>query len=311
MAARDDTGAPVPVPERVRRVVSIVPSLTETVAVTAPGLLAGATDWCTHPEGLDVPRVRGTKNPDVELIRELRPDVVLGNTEENRPADVEALRAAGVPVWMTEIRTVDQALASLRRMLTEACRVPVPAWLDEAARVWADAAPGEPRAAVIPIWRRPWMVVGRDTFTAMLERDEFLEHAEVFGNLYGTSQRWVEKTLAEGLDLILEIDWQGAQQVRRLMPHAQSIFILPPSQHALRQRLTNRGQDSDEVIERRMREAVNEMSHYVEYDHLVINDDFAHALEDLKSIFRARQLRQDAQQKRHERLLEELLQPSA
>ncbi|HEU5031162.1 MAG TPA: helical backbone metal receptor [Spirillospora sp.] len=165
MAVRDDTGVPVPVPGRVRRVVSIVPSLTETVAVTAPELLAGATDWCTHTAGLDVPRVRGTKNPDVERIRELRPDVVLGNTEENRPADVEALRAAGVPVWMTEIRTVDQALASLRRMLTEACRVPVPAWLDEAARVWADVAPGEPRAAVIPIWRRPWMVVGRDTFT--------------------------------------------------------------------------------------------------------------------------------------------------
>ncbi|MBO2462617.1 helical backbone metal receptor [Actinomadura violacea] len=161
----DDTGAPVPVPERVRRVVSIVPSLTETVAVTAPGLLAGATDWCTHPEGLDVPRVRGTKNPDVERITELRPDVVLGNTEENRPADVEALRAAGIPVWMTEIRTVDEALASLRRMLAEACRVPVPAWLDEAARAWADVVPGAPRAAVIPIWRRPWMAVGRDTFT--------------------------------------------------------------------------------------------------------------------------------------------------
>ncbi|MDF3932466.1 guanylate kinase [Pseudomonas citronellolis] len=153
--------------------------------------------------------------------------------------------------------------------------------------------------------------IGRDTFTSMLERDEFLEHAEVFGNLYGTSQRWVEKTLAEGYDLILEIDWQGAQQVRRLMPQAQSIFILPPSQHALRQRLTNRGQDSDEVIDGRMREAVNEMSHYVEYDHLVINDDFAHALEDLKAIFRARQLRQDAQQKRHEQLLGELLAPSA
>ena len=115
------------------------------------------------------------------------------------------------------------------------------------------------------------------------------------------------KTLAEGLDLILEIDWQGAQQVRRLMPEAQSIFILPPSQEALRQRLTNRGQDSDEVIERRMREAVSEMSHYVEYDHLVINDDFAHALDDLKAIFRARQLRQDAQQQRHAELLGRLL----
>lgn len=162
---RDDTGHPVPVPDRVRRVVSIVPSLTETVAATAPGLLAGATDWCTHPAGLDVPRVRGTKNPDVDRIVALRPDIVVGNTEENRPADVGALRAAGVPVWMTRIRTVEEALGSLRRMLAEGCRVPVPSWLDDAGRAWAAVAPGPPRAAVIPIWRRPWMVVGRDTFT--------------------------------------------------------------------------------------------------------------------------------------------------
>lgn len=149
--------------------------------------------------------------------------------------------------------------------------------------------------------------VGRETFSAMLERDEFLEHAEVFGNLYGTSQRWVERTLAEGFDLILEIDWQGAQQVRRLMPHAQSIFILPPSQEALRHRLNNRGQDSEEIIEQRMREAVSEMSHYVEYDYVVINDQFSHALEDLKAIFRARQLHQGVQQCRHAGLLERLL----
>ena len=129
--------------------------------------------------------------------------------------------------------------------------------------------------------------VSREAFTAMLERNEFLEHAQVFDNLYGTSQVWVEQTLAEGFDLILEIDWQGAEQVRRLMPQAKSIFILPPTQEALRHRLTHRGQDSGEIIERRMRDAVSEMAHYVEYDYLVINDDFAHALDDLKAILRA------------------------
>ncbi len=149
--------------------------------------------------------------------------------------------------------------------------------------------------------------VSREEFLERLQHDEFLEHAEVFGNLYGTSQRWVEQTLGEGYDLILEIDWQGAQQVRRLMPQAKSIFILPPTQEALRQRLTNRGQDSDEVIDKRMREAVSEMMHYVEYDYLVINDDFAHALIDLQAIFRANQLLQSAQQKRFEGLLKQLL----
>jgi guanylate kinase len=147
----------------------------------------------------------------------------------------------------------------------------------------------------------------REQFTRMLDNNEFLEHAEVFGNLYGTSQKWVEQTLAEGFDLILEIDWQGAQQVRRLMPQAKSIFILPPTQEALRHRLTNRGQDSGEIIEQRMREAVSEMSHYVEYDYLLINDDFAHALSDLRAIFRANQLLQSPQQQRHAGLLSELL----
>lgn len=149
--------------------------------------------------------------------------------------------------------------------------------------------------------------VGREEFLERLERNEFLEHAEVFGNLYGTSQRWLEQTLDEGYDLILEIDWQGAQQVRRLMPQAKSIFILPPTQEALRQRLTNRGQDSDEVIDRRMREAVSEMTHYVEYDYLIINDDFIHALSDLQAIFRANRLLQDTQQQRFAGLLEQLL----
>ena len=149
--------------------------------------------------------------------------------------------------------------------------------------------------------------VSREAFTAMLERNEFLEHAQVFDNLYGTSQVWVEQTLAEGFDLILEIDWQGAEQVRRLMPQAKSIFILPPTQEALRHRLTHRGQDSGEIIERRMRDAVSEMAHNVEYDYQVINDDFAHALDDLKAILRANQLLQQPQQQRHAGLLGELL----
>lgn len=149
--------------------------------------------------------------------------------------------------------------------------------------------------------------VAREQFHTMLDKNAFLEHAEVFGNLYGTSQAWVEQTLADGFDLILEIDWQGAQQVRRLMPQARSIFILPPTQEALRHRLTSRGQDSGEIIEQRMREAVSEMSHYVEYDYIVINDDFSHALSDLKAIFRANQLRQQSQQQRHLGLLNELL----
>ena len=147
----------------------------------------------------------------------------------------------------------------------------------------------------------------RAAFIAMLEQDAFLEHAEVFGNLYGTSQHWLEATLKEGFDLILEIDWQGAQQVRRLMPQAKSIFILPPSQAALRQRLNNRGQDSEAIIDERMCEAVSEMSHYVEYDYLVINDDFNSALDDLKAVFRANQLLQSPQQQRFSGLLSQLL----
>jgi ABC-type Fe3+-hydroxamate transport system substrate-binding protein len=162
---RDDTGAEVALPGPVRRVVSLVPSLTETVAVTAPGLLVGATDWCDHPAGLDVVRVRGTKNPDLDAVARLRPDLVLGNTEENRAPDVEALRAAGLAVWMTEIRTVAEALVSLGRVLTEGCGLPEPDWLTRATRAWErPPVPEARRRAVVPVWRRPWMVCGRDTF---------------------------------------------------------------------------------------------------------------------------------------------------
>lgn len=149
--------------------------------------------------------------------------------------------------------------------------------------------------------------VGQETFQRMIGEGAFLEYAEVFGNFYGTSQQWVRKTLATGCDVILEIDWQGAQQIRRLMPEALSIFILPPSRAALEQRLTQRGQDDADVIARRMAQAISEMSHYVEADYVVVNDVFETALEDLRSILIAGRLRLSRQSVRHQALLTELL----
>jgi ABC-type Fe3+-hydroxamate transport system substrate-binding protein len=164
----DDLGRPVAVPATVRRVVSLVPSLTEALAASAPGLLAGATDWCTHPAGLDVARVRGTKNPDVARIRALAPDLVLANQEENRRVDVETLEAAGVPVWVTDVRTLDGAFTALERALA-VCGVEAPGWLLEARTAWDGVrVPAVRRCAVVPVWRRPWMAVGPDTFTGSL-----------------------------------------------------------------------------------------------------------------------------------------------
>jgi ABC-type Fe3+-hydroxamate transport system substrate-binding protein len=147
------------------RVVSLVPSLTEAVARSAPGALAGATDWCTHPPGLDVVRVGGTKNPKTDRIVSLAPDLVIANEEENRAPDLAALRAAGVEVLVTEIRDVPQAFRELARVL-DACGVGArPRWLDEAEETWSSLPrPAARLTAVVPIWRRPWMVLGRDTF---------------------------------------------------------------------------------------------------------------------------------------------------
>ncbi|MEV0780871.1 helical backbone metal receptor [Streptomyces sp. NPDC050428] len=160
----------MPTAARVSRIVSLVPSLTEAVAVTAPGLLVGATDWCSHPGGLDVVRVGGTKNPDIAAITALRPDLVLANEEENREPDLAALRAAGIEVLVTEVRDLDQAFAELERMLVTGCGLTVPRWLDEAREAWATVPPpyGGGRRAVVPIWRRPWMVLGRNTFAGDL-----------------------------------------------------------------------------------------------------------------------------------------------
>jgi guanylate kinase len=149
--------------------------------------------------------------------------------------------------------------------------------------------------------------VSHDEFQQMLAQTAFLEHAKVFDNFYGTSQKWVESQLSAGEDVILEIDWQGAEQVRRLMKDTISIFILPPSKEALRQRLTGRGQDDDAIISRRMQDAVAEMSHYNEGDYIVINDDFDTALADLCAIIRAHRLQLAPQSARNKALLNELL----
>ena len=189
------------------RVVSLVPSLTEAIAATAPGLLVGATAWCTHPADLDVERIGGTKNPDVPRIAALAPDLVVANEEENRPEDLAALREAGISVLVTQIRTLDEAFGELDRMLTVGCGLDRPGWLDEAEAAWSSIAPASSVApaapaasmtpatsvapitpaasvpAVVPIWRRPWMVLGRDTFAGDVlarlgVRNVYADHAE-------------------------------------------------------------------------------------------------------------------------------------
>jgi guanylate kinase len=145
-----------------------------------------------------------------------------------------------------------------------------------------------------------------DNFEAMVANGDFFEHATVFGNMYGTSRQHIEEQLLKG-DVILEIDWQGARLVREQMPNTVGIFIMPPSQEALQQRLQDRGQDDDEVIARRMRDAVSEMSHYDEYDYLVINDVFQEALDELVLIMRSGQLRLIPQIGHHAALLADLL----
>lgn len=144
-------------------------------------------------------------------------------------------------------------------------------------------------------------------FQAMLNQQAFLEHALVFDNFYGTSQETVQKNLNKGLDVILEIDWQGAQQIKQLRPDCLSIFILPPSTEILQQRLKSRGQDDEQTIARRMRDAVTEISHHDEFDYLVVNDVFAKALTELKSIIIANRLTRHRQQQQLKPLLAALL----
>ncbi len=149
--------------------------------------------------------------------------------------------------------------------------------------------------------------VDKSHFEDLIEKGEFLEYAEVFGNYYGTSRAWIEQNLDKGIDIFLDIDWQGAQQIRKQMPLAKSVFILPPSKEELERRLNTRGQDSQEVIAKRMSEAQSEISHYNEYDYLIVNDDFDVALIDFKAIIRAERIKQTKHAAKYSSMINELL----
>ena len=150
---------------------------------------------------------------------------------------------------------------------------------------------------------RDYHFVSRSTFESMIERGEFLESAEVHGNLYGTSQGWIDHQRRNDVDIVLEIDWQGAQQVRRLVPEVIGIFVLPPSLASLRRRLNDRGQDSGAVIERRLEAARGEIAHLAEFDYVIVNNNFDDAVEDLVSVVRAARLRTAPQVSRHSDLI--------
>ncbi|MGH3436788.1 MAG: helical backbone metal receptor [Sciscionella sp.] len=179
----DDLGEPVPLPNGPRRVVSLVPSLTEAIVASVSGVLVGATDYCVHPPMPDVARVGGSKYPRVPDVLALRPDLVVANAEENRPSDVDALRANGVAVWVTAAPpTVPAALGSIRRLLCTGFGVTEPEWLVAAEERWREVVPIT-ATAIVAVWRRPWVVLGRDTFAGDILRrlgvgNAYAEHAD-------------------------------------------------------------------------------------------------------------------------------------
>jgi ABC-type Fe3+-hydroxamate transport system substrate-binding protein len=166
----DDCETPVELTGPARRIVSLVPSITEAIALTCPQRLVGCTEWCIRPTdikeraGHEVARVRGTKNPDRDAIAALRPDLVVANREENREYDVDLLREAGIPVWVTSIDGTEQAIASLARLFAEALGIDEPDWLGQARREWSAPAPEPELSAVVAIWRDPWMCAGPTTY---------------------------------------------------------------------------------------------------------------------------------------------------
>lgn len=208
-ALHDDLGHPYDGPPVARRVVSLVPSLTEALASVHPSRLVGATDWCTHPVDLSVTRVRGTKNPSLSAIRSLSPEVVVANMEENRELDVRRLRDSGVRVWVTRIETVPEAVSSMERLFA-ALGWSSPAWLDRARELWCGPLPPVRRHVAVAIWRDPWMVVGSSTFTGDLLRR--LGWSNVFGS---HPERYPHVSLGD-------IDSAGADVV--LLPDEPYVF---------------------------------------------------------------------------------------
>lgn len=197
----DDLGVPYDGPLVAVRVVSLVPSITEALATDRPGSIVAATDWCTHPADLDVPRVRGTKNPDVRAIRDLAPDLVVANKEENRELDVRRLRDAGMRVWVTDIESVPQALDSLDRLYELALGWPRPPWLEEARVRWSGPLPEVTRTVAVAIWRDPWMVVGGRTYADDLVRRLGWQNAFGGGERYPKVE--LERLDRGDLDLVL------------------------------------------------------------------------------------------------------------
>ncbi len=188
-------------PSPVRRVVSLVPSITEALASVSRERLVGATQWCTHPADLDVARVRGTKNPDLAAVRAAAPDLVIANKEENRELDVRRLREAGVRVHVTEISTVPEAVETFEELFDDVLGWERPAWLAQARALWCGPLPEVTQQVAIAIWRDPWMVVGGDTFTSDLAR------RLGWGNVFGGVERYPGVTLADldrdDIDLVL------------------------------------------------------------------------------------------------------------
>lgn len=220
----DDLGASVTLPAGpVTRVVSLVPSLTEALAATRPGALVGATDWCTHPHDLDVPRVRGTKNPDRAAVAALAPELVVCVQEENRELDVRRLREAGVPVWVGVVESVDDALRVLRTLLTQVLGWDEPGWLAEVDRLWGpDDGPAPLRRRVaVPIWRDPWMVVGPDTYTTDLLRGLGLD------NVFDRTNRTGDPVSSAGGDADGPVSRYPAVPLEQIDAAGADVVLLP------------------------------------------------------------------------------------